>query len=198
MEYTSRLFSLPNLATTNYPPTHTHTQDPQPNKKKRKKTSSLQEKKTRELEQTKPTRMSRIKPNDTRASYLCTWSKPPPVCCCKLQQLRTTVSWKQKLSSDWKKKKSHQKKEQNTHYPNTPTTPPVLNDDRERRRGLQEQILTRAALLSGMQTLNLANLPKLSAFLRCWTVFSVKSPRLWALVWPSNSPLFKPQFECIH
>jgi hypothetical protein len=59
-----------------------------------------------------------------------------------------------------KKKKDHQKKEQNTQYPNTPTTPPVLNDALERRRGLQEQILTRAALLSGMQTLNLAKLPK--------------------------------------
>jgi hypothetical protein len=37
MESTSRLFSFPNLATTNYPPTHTHTQYPQPNKKERKK-----------------------------------------------------------------------------------------------------------------------------------------------------------------
>ncbi len=89
---------------------------------------------------------------------------------CLLPQASATAYYSQlktKTPLRLKEKKNHGKKEQNTLYPNTPITPPVLNDDREMRRGLQEQILTRAALLSGMQTLNLAKLPKLSPCLRC-------------------------------
>jgi hypothetical protein len=47
MEYTSRLFSLPNLATTNYPPTHTHPRPAAKQKEKKKNLLSSRKKDTR-------------------------------------------------------------------------------------------------------------------------------------------------------